>query len=174
MHRRNIFSRCAADTSGTFGIGGRAERAEKGSDDRMSRTVHVAVHSTLRDAKGETEEIKTEADGVLREVNGRIHIRYEEPGEDGTAQAVCHVAVGDGSVEVVRRGAAETRLRFMKGAVTGSTYKTPYGNLNLKIKTTNLSISRSEERLCVTLSYEIGAAGMHVSDCDMTIRVTAK
>lgn len=100
-----------------------------------ARKVTVQVVGTQRlflDAEAErTKQERTEQTlhGLYSCRNGTHFVVYEEAGESGRVRST--VKIRESGFEVVRTGAAGTRLTFRAGVRCESRYDTPFGRLPL-------------------------------------------
>lgn len=98
-----------------------------------------------------------ESVGQAVQVGNNWYIRYEEKTENGEQFQVMVKFCQDGSIHLTRQGSFRTKLRFVPGELTETTYQTPYGTMLLVTRTKQLQLEFSETPLRgqLKLAYEL-------------------
>lgn len=112
----------------------------------LKKGMNVTIHlRTLIKQNNEEEEFLYELLGQVARVGDNLYIRYQEPQENGVTYPVTLKIFPDGQVQLVRTAQTRTRFLFNQGQVTETRYQTPYGNIELGVKTKKLHFSLKDE-----------------------------
>ncbi len=127
--------------------------------------VLITQHSCITDENGETDEIKTEASGVLRKSAASLTLTYSERCEEGTT--LCRVRIAGDTVTVERRGAILSELRFRTGETHRSLYRIPPYSFDMELTTHALSVKEEAGCLTVSVTYTatVGGASQKTRFC---------
>ena len=139
----------------------------------MTKDVEVIVTAIQKYADHQDDDLKTVADGEYYFRNGSHYILYNEKNEGFTETTKNMLKLKDGLLEMTRKGLINTSMVFDKSKETGAHYKTPFGEMNLGIRTKGLFVSESEKLICVEVDYALEAEGSHMADCRIRIQVKA-
>ncbi len=107
--------------------------------------------------------------------NGVYYITYQETEISGMAGATTLLKIYNDHVILVRLGAVEQRQEFRVGKSSLSSYVTAYGTLAMSVRTTRLTVSRTQGEGCVTgvdIEYELEIDGQWQSA--NTLRITVQ
>ncbi|MBE5968366.1 MAG: DUF1934 domain-containing protein [Lachnospiraceae bacterium] len=122
----------------------------------------------------EPDRITVRTDGIYQFRNGKHFIRYEEmiEGVEGTIKN--RIKIAPDQIAITKRGAASTVMTFDINEVTNAAYHTPYGNLQLQIKTIKMHVEEGEDEIIVNLNYTISANGERLSENWTKIKILSK
>lgn len=119
-----------------------------------------AVIKIISNATMENDElIEVVTPGSLKKENDEIIAMYKETEISGMDGTDTKLRIGDEYIVLEREGSTTTKMHFEKGKPTVSLYNTPYGMLELTIKTKDLKIDMTEEGGDVEINYEMQVAG---------------
>jgi len=130
----------------------------------------LGVH--IEDVKEENTdgpiEIVTAATYFFR--NGKHYILYEEMEEGASTLTKNQIKItGDTRVELHKKGTHTTNMIFEKNARHLANYQTPFGEIALRVHTTDLSVQEDENKLLINVEYQLEANEEHLSDCKLAI-----
>ena len=136
----------------------------------MNRNVEVNV-TGIHSREGEpTEKVETVAVGVFELLaDGSRVIEYDEDQDVGGGSMKVHNRVcidADGSkMEIVRGGATRSTLTFGEKLVYDTEYSTPYGSMNMTVRTNSFDFNsvRNDEEIKVVSEYDLEIEGQVVS-----------
>lgn len=144
----------------------------------MTKEVILTIsglHYAMMEEEGESEpiEVITPASYYLK--NGKHYVIYDEivEGFPGTIKNKIRMT-GENVLEIMKSGIADTHMIFEKGKIHVSGYETPYGELMIGIFTRELLLKEEENRITVTVDYELDINGEKASDCEIHIEIKAK
>lgn len=124
----------------------------------MKEPCRIVVSGTQKSADG-TDNTGKEYYGSRTDMNGKSYLQYED-------DEVNHlIVIGSGEVEVVRTGAASSKLVFRSGEVTHSQYDTGYGVFEMDIETEAVKIADSGREIAMRLEYSIVIEGREKTEC---------
>lgn len=136
--------------------------------------VHVRVSAMQEDARGETQRTVMETDGRHAVRRGKHYVRYADDSIVQGALVHTTLKLGQDEAWLFRRGAIEHEQRFIMGRETRGTYRTPYGEVALGVRTQALSVCEEAACTVFSLSYDLYAAGEWQSHHILRIEVTKR
>lgn len=139
----------------------------------MKKNVLVSISGLQYEIdKDEAVEVISSGEYYLR--NGKHYILYEEVLDDVLNVNNCTLKITEKQVDLIKKGASNVHMVFEENQNNLTYYETPFGQLQVGINTTNLNIVEEEDKLLVTIHYALDINYAHVSDCEITIKVTSK
>lgn len=139
----------------------------------MTKEVEVIISGIQKYETHQDDSLKTKARGEYYLRNGSHYIIFEETIEGFTQTTKNMLKIKDGCLEMTKKGLVNTSMVFDKSKETGAHYKTPFGEMNLGIRTKGLMVSESERLICVEVDYVLEAEGAHMADCRIRIQIKA-
>lgn len=136
-----------------------SENAENQTDD--------AIAEEIRD-----EKIEVIVPGQYFLKNGKHYILYEEVEESGLGVIKNTLKVtGTSRVEMKKSGVLNSHMIFEKGTKHVTSYRTPYGQMQIGTDTKELSVREEEERLRIQVKYILEAEEIPVAESRIRIEV---
>ncbi len=143
----------------------------------MNRKVDIFV-TGIHSREGEpTEKVETAVAGVyeLLEDGSRI-VEYDENQEIGGGEMKVHNKVHIGAdmrgVEIIRSGATGAKLYFGEESVYDTEYATPYGSMQMKVRTNSFDCSnKNDEEIKVVADYNLEVDGQVISQSMVVIDI---
>jgi uncharacterized beta-barrel protein YwiB (DUF1934 family) len=133
--------------------------------------VIVTVEGSQREAEGEENKIKMVADGQHYCRNGKDYILYEDNELSVDSKTSTLLKIGKDSLTLLRHGAVEQEQYFSAGKDDESIYRTPYGTLNVSIKTKKIDINYESPFGTIDIEYALSINGKWQSDNGLHISV---
>ena len=123
--------------------------------------MHMGIVSPQPDEEDEPIEVVTPASYYCR--NGKHYIIYDEvmEGMAGTVKNKIKIT-GDDSMEIMRSGGTGTHMVFEKNRKNLTYYKTPYGQMLI------------EDKINVSVDYELDVDHEPLADCKIRMNITSK
>jgi len=105
-----------------------------------------------------------------------IHtVVYEEPAE-GVGEPIKNtIRIGGGCMVITKEGPANARMSFLNNdRRTVTCYSTPFGDFMIGIRTNDINIRETEDKLRVDVDYSMDVGEEHLSDCRINIDITSR
>ncbi len=136
----------------------------------MKENVRVRI-TGIHSRPGErTEKVVTESEGSYILTNTAHEIRFSEKNEEA-AETESLLRVSGNTMELIRKGAYETSMYFEKGKEHVTPYRTPYGVMNMTIKTVEMAFVKNNDRILASVEYILSMEGQEVSQTLLQIEV---
>ena len=140
----------------------------------MTKDIILTI-SGLHDTDGETDApIETMTPGQYFLKNGKHYVVYDEilEGLEGTVKST--IKFTDRQVELIRNGAASTRMVFEPGQEHMVIYQTAMGPLSISLYTEDIQMQMEEDRMEIHIDYSLKTEGIVVSESSVHIEVCPK
>ena len=125
--------------------------------------------------EAEDEKIEIVVPGQYFRKNGKHYILYEEIEESGLGVTKNTLKVtGDYRVEMKKSGVLTSYMVFEKGKKYVSSYKTPYGQMQIGTDTKELTIISEEEKIWIFVRYTLEAEDEAVAESRIRIEVVPR
>jgi len=135
--------------------------------------VIVTVVGRQKDAAGEENTIKMVAAGKHYYRNGQNYVLYEDHELSGATETSTLLKIAEDSLTLLRRGAVTQEQYFAKGKESRSAYSTPYGELELSIRTQDIDIVYGSISGNIDIVYALSINGQWQSDNELHIAICA-
>ncbi len=119
----------------------------------------------------DNSDISLIAEAEFQKQDGVYFIDYQESeitGLDGTNTSI---EIGNDYVSLLRNGAVNSQMLFMKEKKTSSYYSTPYGNFMVGIYTDNLNIDIDDNGGTVNVDYYLDINNSKTSKNNFEIKI---
>lgn len=140
----------------------------------MTKDIILTI-SGLHDNEGEMDApIETMTPGQYFMKNGKHYVVYDEviEGLEGTLKST--IKFTEDQVELIRNGAASTRMVFQPGHENMVIYQTPMGPLSISLYTEDIQAEINEERMNLKIDYSLKTEGIVISESTVHIEVCPK
>lgn len=142
----------------------------------MTKEVLVSI-SGLQFEIEEDEAVEVISVGEYYCKNGKHYIIYEdmisdEKGEHELTKNT--LKISNHQVDVMKKGSANVHMIFEENKKNMTYYNTPFGELLIGIYTTSISLTEQEDEILLQVEYVLDVNYNHVSDCVITIKISAK
>ncbi|MCR5439007.1 Uncharacterized beta-barrel protein YwiB, DUF1934 family [Selenomonas sp. WCT3] len=134
--------------------------------------VVVRVRGSQRDDSGEENTIESMAIGRHSVKNGKHYVLYEDALLDEKVKTSTVLKFSAEEVVILRKGGVHQEMRFREGAETSSTYRTPYGDLKLSIRTSRLRVNLGLLEGRIEAEYDIAIDGRYQSSNTLQVQIT--
>lgn len=135
------------------------------------KLVLVTVQSIQRDEEGKEVKIELVSAGKYYEKNKARYIVYEESAITGLEGVTTVVKLYDDTVMLLRLGKVHQRQEFRVGQESHSTYKMPFGMINLSMKTYEMTVDLHDGIGTIVLGYDVMLEGIGTNYNQLTITV---
>lgn len=136
--------------------------------EREGTPVLLTMTGSARNERGEAEEpVKLMTTGVLKPSASGYMLRYQESQTDeGDGSVMTQdiiLLMQPGRVTMTRLGDFGTSMVFVKDRRFEGVYHTPYGDLDMALFATQVSVSLAPDHGSVSLEYQLDLQGNYVS-----------
>ena len=139
----------------------------------MTKDVLVSIVGYQFDVN-EDDAIELITTGEYYKKNGKHYILYEEHLMEDSSVTKNIMKIGNGTIELVKRGSGAMTMLFEPGRMTYSAYQTPFGEMMVGITTESLSVEEEEHEMRIQIKYELEVNGERISRCEIQMKIQAK
>ena len=136
----------------------------------MDRVI-VKVRGEQTDPEGEKSRIEMMAEGRHYYRNGKHYVLYEDDMMDGDGRISTVLKIAPDSV--VRSGGVVQEQRFDKRQESVSEYKTPFGSMELSVRTDTINVVYGTVSGEVDVSYAMSINGQVQTLNELHIEISA-
>ncbi|MDD6770801.1 MAG: DUF1934 domain-containing protein [Inconstantimicrobium porci] len=134
-----------------------------------------ALISIVSNQFGEdNSEIEVVTPGEFTVCDDGFKAVYQETEISGMEGTVTRLLINDNSVSLEREGTTTSKMYFEKDKSDVSLYDTPYGTLELKIKTNELEIDLNENGGNVFIDYKMIIGDQSVQNTKLKINIKSE
>ena len=131
----------------------------------MTKQVLITI-SGLQLMGGETgRPVEVVTAGEYYQKNGKHYLFYEEAVEGSREHIENRLKIGEGSLEVTKKGLIRTHMVFEKGRKTKTSYETPFGGIEMEFATSKVLLQESEESMDLQVCYSMEMDNVFLADC---------
>ncbi|MBR5505200.1 MAG: DUF1934 domain-containing protein [Clostridia bacterium] len=123
------------------------------------------------DAEEDNTDISLTTEGDYKLSDGVYFIDYEESEITGLEGTKTSIEIGNDYVSLLRNGAVNSQMLFMKDRKTSSYYNTPYGDFMIGIFTDNLDIDVSPDGGRINVDYYLDINNAKTSKNNFEIEI---
>lgn len=138
----------------------------------MKKKAVISILSNqLEDENSEIEVVTPGEFTVSSEGFNAVYDETEISGMEGTKT---RLFINDNSVSLEREGTTTSKMYFEKDKSDVSLYDTPYGTLELKIKTNDLKIDMNEDGGDVFIDYKMIIGDQSIQNTKLKINIKSE
>ena len=135
--------------------------------------VKISIRARQEAPDGHVENLHHRLEGRYFFKGGKHYLRYEDKYLDGESGVPTTIKVADDELVILRHGTAKSEQRFVPRQETRSDYHTPYGIMELVMRTEYLQSGFDESSGCARVGYHLSANGSPVGSYEIEIKVEA-
>lgn len=135
--------------------------------------VIVKVRGEQTDMGGEKSQIEMVAEGRHYFRDGKHYVLYEDNVMDNAGRISTVLKIAPDSVVLLRSGAVTQEQRFDARAASVSQYQTPYGNLELAVRTEAVNVVYGTVSGQVDVCYALSINGQAETRNELHIEISA-
>lgn len=140
----------------------------------MTKDIILTI-SGLHATDGETDEpVEIMTPGQYYLKNGKHYILFDEIMEGIDGQIKSTIKFTEDKVELLRTGAASTRMIFEKGQEHMVIYQTPIGPLSISLYTEDIIADLKEEQMNLMINYSLKAEEQIITESTVRLNVCPK
>ncbi|MDF2883471.1 MAG: hypothetical protein K0R54_4028 [Clostridiaceae bacterium] len=125
----------------------------------MKKKAIITVSSKQINEEIDDEIVEVVTPGNFFKKEEKYYAVYEETEISGMKGTTTTLKIEDNKVSLIRIGSTSTKMEFYKKEENVSMYTTPFGTLQLKIKTSDLDVDVNENGGDVTVNYDLSIVG---------------
>lgn len=140
----------------------------------MTKDIILTI-SGLHATDGEKDEpVELISPGQYFQKNGKHYVLFEEvmEGIDGVIKSTLKFT--EDSVELLRSGAASTRMVFQKDWEHQMIYQTPMGPLSMSVYTEQLLTEIGDEQVTLMIDYSLKTEGVVITESNVRMNICQK
>lgn len=134
---------------------------------KENATITLVSRQVTSDG-GDKTEFTTDGGFYIRD--GKFYITYKEHADMGMGNSRIMLKIEPKLITMRRMGDFQTCMVYKSGEVTEFIYRVPFGELNLKIKTLEITNSMTENGGTLYFCYDLFASGDSTRN-EITIKV---
>lgn len=121
---------------------------------------------------GEPIELMTPGQYYLK--NGKHYILFDEAMEGIAGEIKSTIKFTEDRVELIRTGAASTRMIFQKDQESMVLYQTPAGPLSISLYTEDMTVDIREKQMNLEINYSLKAEGQIITESTVHLNICPK
>ena len=140
----------------------------------MTKDIILTI-SGLHKTNGEADEpVEIMSPGQYYLKNGKHYVLFEEmmEGVDGVVKSTLKFT--EEKVELLRNGAATTRMIFQKQQEHMVVYQTPMGPLSISLYTDDIISELNEEQINLEIHYSLKTEGIVLTESTVQLHICPK
>jgi uncharacterized beta-barrel protein YwiB (DUF1934 family) len=134
----------------------------------MKKKAIISVSSKQTD---EEEPIEVVTPGSFYKKNDSYYAVYKETELSGMEGTTTTLKIKKDKFSLIRMGSTSTKMDFDEDKKNVSMYKTPYGTIELRIKTNSLNINVDEQGGDIMINYKISTAGQALKNTKLKVNI---
>ena len=136
----------------------------------MTKDVLVTING-IHTMDEEDNDVEMVVRGDYYQKNGKHYILYEEvlEGMEETVKNV--IKISDSSMDIIKKGAANSHMLFEKNKKNLSCYSTHMGDMIVGIQANRFRVEEGKDSLKVHVDYSLDINYEHMSDCRICVDV---
>lgn len=133
--------------------------------------IKKAIISVSSSRKDEKDNIQVVTLGSFYKEDDSYYAKYKETEVSGMEGTDTTFKIDKDSFSLMRIGTTNTSMDFNKKIKSMSVYDTPYGAIELKIKTNKLEINVDETGGDVYIDYSLSISGQEYQDTKLKVNI---
>ncbi|MBP7348817.1 MAG: DUF1934 domain-containing protein [Butyrivibrio sp.] len=138
----------------------------------MKETVNVHLIGIHAREGERSEKIVTQATGRYKAIPDGCEICYTEQAGKEKEQLSSTVRIYANRLEIMRSGAYGSDMIFEENVIHHTDYTTPYGTMDMVIRTCGLMILQQESEIRINAEYVLELNGQEISQAIISMEVT--
>lgn len=135
----------------------------------MTKDVLIRIKGLHTPDGADGEEIEACYPGKYYFRNGKHYVEYEESDDEDGTVIKNRIALRGGRMELTRRGGLNTKMIFEENREHTGWYETRFFRTALRTDVAEMTVSESEERMEVSIRYQLEFPEQFSTDCRLWI-----
>ena len=140
----------------------------------MTKEVLVSISGMQFADTPEQEAVEVITSGDYYKKNGKHYIIYDEVMEGFEEPTKNIIKLGDGCMDITKRGVTNVHMLFEKDKKNLTYYYTPYGSLLIGTTATKVDVEETENDINISVDYALEVNYEHMADCKIQMNVKSK
>lgn len=128
-------------------------------DSIMKKKAIITVSSKQIEEDTDDEIVEVVTPGNFFKKEEKYYAVYEETEISGMKGTTTTLKIESNKLSLIRIGSTSTKMEFLKKKENVSMYTTPFGTLQLKIKTSNLDVDVNDDGGDIIVNYDLIITG---------------
>jgi len=121
----------------------------------MQKKVVITIDG-LHNRQGDEERLINTSSGILEVLDSEIVVNGDEQVDESGEKVRTIFRIRDGRIKMVRKGNFSSVMIFEKGYDHHVDYATPYGTMDMLVKTSSLDINKEDiSNIIANVEYEL-------------------
>lgn len=125
----------------------------------MKKKAIITVSSRQINEENNDENVEVVTPGNFFKKEEKYYAVYEETEISGMKGTTTTLKIEDNKLSLIRIGSTSSKMEFDEKKENVSMYTTPYGTLQLKIKTSDLDVDVDDDGGDITVNYDLSIVG---------------
>ncbi len=140
----------------------------------MTKDIIVSLKGLQMTPDEQSDTTEMIAPGEYYKRNGKHFVLYNEVVEGEKEAVKCMIKFAEDYLEVTRKGQMNVHMIFEKDKKNLTYYHTPFGDLQIGIGASNITVTESDSEIEINVLYALDVNFEHVADCDIRIVIKEK
>lgn len=140
----------------------------------MTREVMLTIKGIQKYPGEEPLETVTEAGAEFFLRGQSRYVMFEEIQEGFTESVKSMLKIKNNCVELTKKGLIQSHMIFEPKALYMTEYKTPFGGMQLGVRTKELRVLESEDVIRIDIKYMLESEEQVMADCSIQMTIKAK
>lgn len=140
----------------------------------MTKDIIVSLKGLQMTPDEQSDTTEMIAPGEYYKRNGKHFVLYNEVVEGEKEAVKCMIKFAEDYLEVTRKGQMNVHMIFEKDKKNLTYYHTPFGDLQIGICASNITVTESDSEIEINVLYALDVNFEHVADCDIRIVIKEK
>lgn len=137
----------------------------------MTERVMLTVTGEQTGADGQREKNTTVCSALYTRQGGVHKLFFTDTDPENGEGTSSEIRFSDRAFIISRKGQVETNMRLVAGRVTAGQYETPYGVLDMKLDTKQITLLESDDVIEAEVVYELQLGGAETVLSRVTVAV---
>lgn len=140
----------------------------------MTKGVMLTIKGVQKYPGEEPLETMTEAEAEFFLRGQSRYVMFEEIQEGFTEHVRSMLKIKNNCVELTKKGLIQSHMIFEPEALYMTEYKTPFGGMQLGVRTGELRVLELEDVIHIDIKYMLESEEQIMADCSIQITIKAK
>ena len=140
----------------------------------MTKEVLLTIKGLQFNSENGNDTIEVITKGEYYEKNGKRYILYEEVMEGFEEKTRVTLKLGEGFLEVTKKGLTNVHMLFQEAKKSLTCYTTPFGEMLIGIQADKVEIKDTPGNIDIKVGYELEVNYEHLANCEIIIGIKPK